>query len=56
MKFDANQVDDFVIARSNGMPTYNFVVAVDDALMEMTDVIKRVMTIYQILSKTNCCL
>ena len=40
MKFDANQVDDFVIARSNGMPTYNFVVAVDDALMEMTDVIR----------------
>ena len=40
MKFDANQVDDFVIARSNGMPTYNFVVAVDDALMGMTDVIR----------------
>ena len=40
MKFDANQVDDLVIARSNGMPTYNFVVAVDDALMEMTDVIR----------------
>ena len=40
MKFDANQVDDFVIARSNGMPTYNFFVAVDDALMEMTDIIR----------------
>jgi glutamyl-tRNA synthetase len=40
MKFDANQVDDYVIARSNGMPTYNFVVAVDDALMGMTDVIR----------------
>ena len=40
MKFDANQVDDFVIARSNGMPTYNFVVAVDDALMKITDVIR----------------
>ncbi|MCG3658122.1 glutamate--tRNA ligase [Aliarcobacter butzleri] len=40
MKFDANQVDDYVIARSNGMPTYNFVVAIDDALMEMTDVIR----------------
>ena len=40
MKFDASTVDDFVIARSNGMPTYNFVVAVDDALMEMTDVIR----------------
>ncbi len=40
MKFDANQVDDFVIARGNGMPTYNFVVAVDDALMGMTDVLR----------------
>ncbi|MCG3672186.1 glutamate--tRNA ligase [Aliarcobacter butzleri] len=40
MKFDANQVDDYVIARSNGMPTYNFVVAIDDALMGMTDVIR----------------
>ena len=40
MKFDASFVDDFVIARSNGMPTYNFVVAVDDALMGMTDVIR----------------
>ena len=40
MKFDASTVDDFVIARSNGMPTYNFVVAIDDALMGMTDVIR----------------
>ena len=40
MKFEASQVDDYVIARSNGMPTYNFVVAIDDALMEMTDVIR----------------
>lgn len=40
MKFDINQVDDFVIARSNGMPTYNFVVAIDDHLMEITDVIR----------------
>jgi len=40
MKFDANQVDDFVIARSNGAPTYNFVVAIDDALMGMTDVLR----------------
>jgi glutamyl-tRNA synthetase len=40
MKFDAYQVDDFVIARSNGMPVYNFVVAVDDHLMGMTDVLR----------------
>ena len=40
MKFDASFVDDFVIARSNGMPTYNFVVTIDDMLMNMTDVIR----------------
>ncbi len=40
MKFEASQVDDFVIARGNGMPTYNFVVAIDDALMGMTDVLR----------------
>ncbi len=40
MCFTADQVDDFVIARSNGNPTYNFVVAIDDALMEMSDVLR----------------
>ena len=40
MCFTANQVDDFVIARANGNPTYNFVVAVDDHLMGMTDILR----------------
>ena len=40
MNFDCSEVDDFVIARSNGMPTYNFVVAIDDALMGISDVIR----------------
>ena len=40
MKFEANQVDDFVIARANGTPTYNFVVAVDDHLMNITDILR----------------
>jgi len=40
MSFENNTVDDFVIARSNGVPTYNFVVTVDDALMGMTEVIR----------------
>jgi len=40
MNFDCSEVDDFVIARSNGMPTYNFVVAIDDALMKISDVIR----------------
>jgi glutamyl-tRNA synthetase len=37
---DASEVDDFVIARAGGVPTYNFVVAIDDALMGLTDVIR----------------
>ncbi len=36
----AEELDDFIIARSDGTPTYNFVVAVDDALMGVTDVIR----------------
>ncbi|RXJ98027.1 glutamate--tRNA ligase [Arcobacter sp. CECT 8986] len=40
ININCNEVDDFVIARSNGNPTYNFVVTIDDALMGMTDVIR----------------
>jgi glutamyl-tRNA synthetase len=40
MNIAATEVDDFVIARADGAPTYNFVVAIDDALMELTDVIR----------------
>jgi len=36
----ASEVDDFIIARSDGSPTYNFVVAVDDATMGLSDVIR----------------
>jgi len=36
----SSEVDDFIIARSDGTPTYNFVVAIDDALMKLTDVIR----------------
>lgn len=36
----AKELDDFIIARSDGTPTYNFVVAVDDALMSISDVIR----------------
>jgi len=36
----ATEVDDFVIARADGAPTYNFVVAIDDALMGCTEVIR----------------
>ncbi len=40
INISADEVDDFIIARSDGTPTYNFVVAVDDALMGLTDVIR----------------
>jgi len=40
IEIDATEVDDFIIARSDGTPTYNFVVAVDDALMGLTDIIR----------------
>lgn len=33
-------LDDFVIARADGSPTYNFVVAIDDCLMGVSEVIR----------------
>ena len=35
-----SQLDDFIIARSDGSPVYNFVVVVDDATMEISHVIR----------------
>ena len=38
--FNTNAVGDFVVLRSNGLPTYNFCVAVDDALMRISHVLR----------------
>jgi nondiscriminating glutamyl-tRNA synthetase len=38
--FPAGMVGDFVILRSNGLPTYNFAAAMDDAAMAITHVIR----------------
>ncbi|MDA8157035.1 MAG: glutamate--tRNA ligase [Actinomycetota bacterium] len=38
--FENAQLDDFIIARSDGTPTYNFVVVVDDVEMNITHVIR----------------
>ena len=38
--FDAKELDDFVIFRSDGTPTYNFTTVVDDALMGVTQVVR----------------
>ena len=40
VSFDSSVLDDFVIYKSDGMPTYNFAVVIDDALMDITDVIR----------------
>lgn len=40
VSFDKNQFDDFIIVRSDGSPTYNFVVVVDDAFMKISHVIR----------------
>ena len=41
ISFQAEDIlDDFVIARADGSPTYNFVVAVDDYLMGINEVIR----------------
>ena len=38
--FDHTVLDDLIILRSNGYPTYNFSVVVDDALMQITHVVR----------------
>ncbi|OEH86304.1 glutamate--tRNA ligase [Desulfuribacillus stibiiarsenatis] len=38
--FDSEGIGDFVIIKSDGMPTYNLAVTIDDYLMGITDVIR----------------
>ena len=38
--FNAKELDDFIIFRSDGTPTYNFATVVDDAMMGITHVIR----------------
>jgi len=38
--FESNGIGDFVIVKSDGIPTYNFAVVMDDALMGITHVIR----------------
>ncbi len=40
VRFENRLTDDLVIARGDGSPLYNFAVAVDDAEMQITDVIR----------------
>ncbi len=40
VRFDVKELDDLIIMRSDGVPTYNFAVVVDDADMEITHIIR----------------
>ena len=40
IRFEDAELDDFILLRSDGMPTYNFAVVVDDVLMRITHVIR----------------
>ena len=40
VSFDSDKIGDFVIAKSDGVPVYNYCVVLDDALMEITHVIR----------------
>ncbi len=40
VSFPAGTLGDFVVLRSDGMPVYNFCCVIDDALMEMTHVLR----------------
>ncbi len=40
VRFDNTELDDFILLRSDGLPTYNFAVVVDDALLHVTHVIR----------------
>jgi len=40
IEINVNEFGDFVIVRQDGMPVYNFVVVIDDALMGITHVIR----------------
>jgi glutamyl-tRNA synthetase len=38
--FDAKEIDDFIVQKTDGFPTYNFAVVVDDAEMEISHIIR----------------
>lgn len=40
VSFESDGIGDFVIVKKNGIPTYNFAVAVDDYLMKITHVLR----------------
>ena len=65
MEWNTDTLGDFVLLRSNGQPVYNFCVAIDDATMGITHVLRaeehlpntlRQMLVYQVcVSLYNLC-
>ena len=40
VEFDSNGIGDYIIVKSDGIPTYNFAVVLDDALMGITHILR----------------
>ena len=40
VRFERDQLDDFIIVRSDGTPMYNFVVVIDDAFMRISHILR----------------
>ena len=40
LRFNSKEVEDWVMIKDNGIPTYNFAVVIDDHLMEITHVLR----------------
>ena len=40
IRVNSQEIEDFILLRSNGLPTYNFSAAIDDILMEISHVIR----------------
>jgi glutamyl/glutaminyl-tRNA synthetase len=40
ISFSGRDIEDFIIIRTNGMPSYNFSCVIDDYLMKITNVIR----------------
>ncbi|VEU80180.1 Glutamate--tRNA ligase [Haploplasma axanthum] len=40
LRFESKEVEDWIIMKDNGIPTYNFAVVIDDHLMEITHVLR----------------
>lgn len=55
MSWNTDTLGDFVVLRSNGLPVYNFCVAVDDALMKISHVIRAEEHLPNTLRQVCCC-